>query len=270
MKQERIGIDLDAYCRPIGYAGERAPTVAVLRAIHALHPQAISFENLSPLLKEPVLLDAPSLERKMVRGGRGYALQALGFGVRWLLALVRWGVPPGVVLPRTHMMLAVETGGQSYIADVCFGGNALTGPLLLSSRDGQTTPHEPCRLVDVDDRFVVQARIRGIWTALYAFDLAEQLLPDLQTSNWFTSTHPRSRFLNELVVSRVEPGGRYALRNNELAVHDRDGGTARDVLPDVAALRRTLTDVFRLPLPAADGLDAMLARFAGAGQGRAL
>ena len=273
MKQERIGVDLDAYCRRIGYAGERVPTRAVLRAVHALHPQAIAFENLSPLLKEPVLLDAASLERKMLRGGRGgycfeqnvllgYALQALGFDVRWLLARVRWGVPPGVVLPRTHMMLAVEAEGQSYVADVGFGGNTLTGP-LLSSRDEQATPHESCRLMEEGDRFVVQSCIRDVWTDLYAFDLAEQLLPDLETSNWFTSTHPRSRFLNELIVSRVEPDRRYALRNNEIAVHELGGGTRRKILPDVAALREALTGVFRLTLPRGPDLDAMLARFAG-------
>jgi len=50
-------IDLDAYFARIGYAGARTPDLATLRAIHALHPAAIPFENLDPLLGRPVPLD---------------------------------------------------------------------------------------------------------------------------------------------------------------------------------------------------------------------
>ena len=42
-------IDLDAYFRRIGYTGPRTATLETLRAIHALHPAAIAFENLDPL-----------------------------------------------------------------------------------------------------------------------------------------------------------------------------------------------------------------------------
>jgi len=64
-------IDCDAYFRRIGYAGPRTATLETLRALHALHPQAIAFENLNPLLGWPVPLDAPSLQRKLVHEGRG-------------------------------------------------------------------------------------------------------------------------------------------------------------------------------------------------------
>jgi N-hydroxyarylamine O-acetyltransferase len=270
-------IDLDAYCRRIGYDGARTPTLATLRAIHALHPHAIPFENLDPLRGRPVPLDTGALQQKMLREGRGgycfeqnvllgHVLQALGFPVRWLMARVRWGVPAGMILPRTHMMLAVETEGESWLVDVGFGGNSLTAPLALSSRDEQPTPHEPFRLVDEGDKIVVQAAIRGAWDSLYAFDLGEQLLPDLETANWFTATHPKSRFRNELVASRVAPGRRYALRNNELAVHAGDMGTERRVLAGVAELRDALTNVFGLTLPPDGDLDAVLARFAGDAQ----
>ena len=43
-------IDLDAYCRRVGYDGPRSATLDTLRALHRLHPQAIAFENLDPLL----------------------------------------------------------------------------------------------------------------------------------------------------------------------------------------------------------------------------
>ena len=65
------GIDLDAYFTRIGYAGPRTASLETLAAIHLRHPIAIPFENLNPLLRRPVKLDAPSLQQKLVRGGRG-------------------------------------------------------------------------------------------------------------------------------------------------------------------------------------------------------
>ena len=59
-------IDLDAYFQRIGYAGVRTPTLETLCELHLLHAQTIPFENLTPLLKQPVNLDAESLERKLV------------------------------------------------------------------------------------------------------------------------------------------------------------------------------------------------------------
>ena len=104
-------VDLDAYFARIGYRGARAPTLEALTRIHALHVEAIPFENLSPFLGEPVPLDLESLQRKLVAGGRGgwcfehnllfsYMLLAMGYGVRRLAARVRWSVPPGTVMSR--------------------------------------------------------------------------------------------------------------------------------------------------------------------------
>ena len=64
-------IDLDAYFKRIGYSGDRKPTLATLRELHRLQPAAIAFENLTPLMGDPVPLDAPSLHAKMAAGGRG-------------------------------------------------------------------------------------------------------------------------------------------------------------------------------------------------------
>jgi hypothetical protein len=63
--------DLTTYFTRIGYDGPRAPTLEMLRAIQRLHPQAIAFENLNPLLGLPVRLDIESLQQKLVRSRRG-------------------------------------------------------------------------------------------------------------------------------------------------------------------------------------------------------
>jgi N-hydroxyarylamine O-acetyltransferase len=109
-------VDLDAYFVRIGYSGPRRPTLAVLKAIHALHPASIPFENIDVLLKQPIRLDATSLHAKMVqkqRGGYCYEqntyfqkiLEATGFSVRSIAARVLWHAPLGTVPPRNHMLL---------------------------------------------------------------------------------------------------------------------------------------------------------------------
>jgi N-hydroxyarylamine O-acetyltransferase len=53
--------DLDAYLVRIGYDGPREPTLAVLSALQARQVDTIPFENMTPLLGQPVVLDLPSL-----------------------------------------------------------------------------------------------------------------------------------------------------------------------------------------------------------------
>lgn len=272
-------IDLDAYFRRIGYGGPCTPTLATLRAIHLLHPRAIPFENLDPFLGRPVLLDPESLERKLVREGRGgycfeqnlllrHALEGLGFDVTGLAARVLWNAPEGAVTARGHMLLRVDVDGESYVADVGFGGLTLTAPLHLETGVEQATPNERFRLAVVGDAFVMQAEVRGEWKALYRFDLQEQLQPDYEVSSWYLSNHPKSHFVTGLVAARAGADRRWALRGTELAVHHLDGRTERRVLPDAAELRAALGGTFGLTLPDEPGLDAALERLvARAGDG---
>lgn len=262
-------IDLDAYFRRIGYRGPRTPTLAMLRSIHLLHPQAIPFENLDPFLGRPVLLDPAALERKLVREGRGgycfeqnllleHVLEGLGFDVTGLAARVLWNGPEGTPTARGHMLLRVDVDGESYVADVGFGGLTLTAPLHLETGVEQATPHERFRLVVVGDAFVMQAAVRGEWKPLYRFDLQEQLLPDYEVTSWYLSNHPRSHFVTGLVAARPGADRRWALRGTELAVHHLDGRTERRVLADATELREVLEGPFGLTLPDEPGLDAAL------------
>jgi N-hydroxyarylamine O-acetyltransferase len=264
-------IDVDAYFRRIGYEGGRAPTLETLRALQLLHPQSIPFEDLDPLLGRPVLLDPASLERKLVHEGRGgycyeqnllfrEVLEALGFAVKGLAARVLWNAPEGAVAPRTHMLLLLEIAGAPYVADVGFGGQTLTAPLRLEPDVEQVTPHEPFRLVRSGETFVMQAKIHEAWVPLYRFDLQEQFPVDYQVYNWYVSTYPQSIFVNNLLVGRAAPDRRYALLNNALAVHHLSGRTDKQTLATAAEIRETLQTVFRLTLPDAPGLDAVLTR----------
>ena len=139
----------------------------------------------------------------------------------------------------------------------------LTAPLLLNSRDEQATPHEPFRLVDEGDRVVEEAKINGDWTPLYAFDFAETHPADYEMGNWFTSAHPKSIFVNGLLRRAREPDRRYALLNNQLAVHKLNGGTQKRTLAAPPKCATRSTDLFKLRLDDLDGLDPALARLAG-------
>src|SRR4051812_25992004 len=159
-----MAIDVDAYFQRIGSTGGRAPTLDTLRELHLRHAQTIPFENLNPLLRWPVRLDAASLEGKLVRDRRGgycyeqnllfrHALEALGFRVTGLAARVLWYAPDAVT-PRTHVVLRVEVAGEPFLADVGFGSQTLTGPIRLLSEVAQDTPYGPFRLRPTGAEFV--------------------------------------------------------------------------------------------------------------------
>jgi N-hydroxyarylamine O-acetyltransferase len=263
--------DLDAYLERIGYSGPHAATLDTLEAVHALHPAAIPFENLNPLLGWPVALDIDALQAKLVAGGRGgwcfehntlfrSALEALGFSVTSLAARVLWNAAPeSPIGPRSHMLLRVDLNGLPYLADVGFGGNVLTAPLRLEPNVVQSTPHEPHRLLPIENGFVLEALLSEPWMALYRFTLEPQFPADYEVSNWFLCHHPSSFFRQILIGARVRPEGRYALRNNTLAIHGRNG-TEKRTLEGAAALRSCLDVDFGLRLPEAPELDSMLER----------
>jgi N-hydroxyarylamine O-acetyltransferase len=268
-----MSIDLDAYFKRIGYSGDRQPTLALLRELHRRQPAAIAFENLSVLLGHGVPLDTPSLHTKMVAGGRGgycyeqnlllgSVLDALGFKFRHLTGWPRWQIAPGRVVPRTHLLLLVTIKGDDWLADVGFGGNTLTAPLRLNERGEQMTPHEPARIIERDGHLVIQPKIKNEWHDLVAFGLDHQNFAELEMGNWFTSTHPSSRFRNELFLARSDTGVRYGLLDNVLTTHKLGGTTGRHTLTSAAEIRDAIIDVFRVRLPSDPNLNATLARFA--------
>jgi N-hydroxyarylamine O-acetyltransferase len=261
--------DLDAYFRRIGYRGPAGPALATLEDLHALHAEAIAFENLSPFLGEPVPLDLASLEAKLVRGGRGgwcfehnllfsHVLTALGFEVTRLAARVRWNVEKDAVTPRSHMLLLVKLAEGDYIADVGFGGLTLTAPLRLEVGLEQSTPHEAHRVTATAGGYLLEAKIADAWQALYTFEMHEQQIADYEVSNWYLCNHPGSQFLSGVIAARAAPDARHALRNTRYAIHHPDGETERRFITTVDDYLATLSGTFRIRLPEAPGLRAKI------------
>jgi N-hydroxyarylamine O-acetyltransferase len=214
-------------------------------------------------------LDIASLQRKLVAGGRGgwcfeqnlllaHVLREIGFDVTTLAARVLWNAPPDTLRPRSHMLLRVGTEEGDHVADVGFGGLVLTAPLRLEPGIAQETPHEPFRLREAGSAFVLEANVADAWNPLYSFDLHEQHLPDYEVSNWYLAHHPQSQFVTGIIAARTEPGMRHALRSGRYTQHRRGAPSESRVIETVDEFKRTLSEAFRIRLPASKELDRKL------------
>jgi N-hydroxyarylamine O-acetyltransferase len=251
-------LDLDAYLKRVGYTGDLAPCLTSLCGLHRAHATHIPFENLDILLGRSIELDLTSVQAKLVSARRGgycfeqntlfaAVLEAAGFKVTRLGARVLMGTEH--VRPRTHMLLAVDTGGASWLADVGFGGEGLLTPILLDQKD----PVEQFgRVYRVDDRRtikVLQTLHPDGWFDLYAFTLEPQYPIDYVVANHYTSTHSDSIFVKTLIVQRLSEESRWVLRNRELTeIYDRK--TTTRTVPGNDALLSELARVFGLHFPA--------------------
>jgi len=255
-------IDLDAYLHRIGHVGSRAPTLATLHSVHEGHARAIPFENLDVLLDREIRLHLPALEQKLVRDRRGgycfehntlllAALRALGFAATPHLARVRWQVPDDVVLPKTHMILRVVIDDRAWLADAGFGSIGLLAPLALDVSDVQGTAAEPRRLVPQGRGFLQQLQLRGSWMDVYVFTLDETPPVDFEVANWFTSTHPQSRFRQNLIIARPDGDRRLTFLNREFTVRPLEGPAEKRLLGSPDELLEVLAHHFGLHFPPA-------------------
>lgn len=250
-------IDLDAYFRRIGYMGPRTPTLEVLRALHALHPAAIPYDGVDVLMGRPIDLAPEALFDKLVvrrRGGYCFennglfkeVLRQLGFTVEAFLCRVLWFLAPGDPLPvRTHMTLKVTVDGEPWLADVGFGGGALTAPLLLNERGPQTTGNGTYRIMPEGNELKLELRTREGWRPMVLFPPIPQLDVDFIAPNWYTSAHPRSNFKHRLMACRTYPDIRHALLNNRYTIRQPNGDAEYRELGR-AELERVLADVFEI------------------------
>lgn len=225
-------MDLRSYLNRIQYDGPVAPTIAVLRDIQFAHVCSIPFENLDVLLGRGISIDDDAIEQKLVHEHRGgycfeqnsllmRALTEIGFAVSPLSARVRIKIPRDVVTPRTHLFLRVEIDRVPWLVDVGVGGLSPTAPFRLDLLDTeQGTPHEPRRVVSVprspSPLYFHQANLAGQWVDVHEFTLEEMPLIDREVGNCWTSTHPKSRFQQNLMVALgCRDGSRLSILNSE-------------------------------------------------------
>lgn len=251
--------DLAAYLARIGHDGPLAPDLATLRAIHVAHAAAIPYENLDVQMGLPIWTELDRVVAKLVgrkRGGYCFeqnilfcaALKSIGFDVSRRMARVTMGGDPG---GRSHLMLLVTLDGQTYIADVGFGGSCLLEPLPLSTGEYASGGDRwRVRPSEWSPGWDVEVWRDGAWLGLYWFTDDRVVDMDVIFANHFTSTHPASRFVLGRIAARVTPTERHTLLNNlyRRRVH---GVQVEEIdIRDEATFRQLIQERFLIELPA--------------------
>jgi N-hydroxyarylamine O-acetyltransferase len=252
-------LDLDAYLARIGLDGRPG-----LAELHRAHIAAIPFENLDPRRGIPVSLELEDLQQKLVANRRGgycfeqnlllkAALEALGTEVEMFLARVRVSAVPSGQRPRTHLVLGVQANGHKWHADVGFGHGSLLEPIPFGPGGEHEQSGWRFRIVEDGPEFVLESLERGEWVDLYGFVPEPVPLVDVQTSNWYTCTYPRSPFVTGLIVSVQRPDG------TRVSVSDWNGGLSlNEETPDGATVTELDPNELAHLIESRFGLDAAL------------
>jgi len=275
-----FGVDLARYLRRIGcddlcaaHESGRMPPPSpdLLSRIQFAHACAVPFENLD-VLRTPargVALDLPSIEQKIIgqrRGGYCFeqnalllaVLKAMGFDAAPLSARVRVSMTRDQTPPRTHLFVRVMLGGEAYLADVGVGGFSPTAPLRMETSETQTTPHDQRRIIPGEGPhaglWFHQVLVDAQWLDVYDFTGEEMPDIDREVSNWWTSTHPESKFRRSIMAAIARPdGSRVTLLNRAVTYRRSDAGRAQ--IPEARTLQRfeeltaILRSEFALELP---------------------
>ena len=232
-------LDVGAYLSRIGYRGETAASVEALQALHRAHVESIPFENLDILLGRGISLELDAIQEKMLysqRGGYcfehnllfGALLERLGFGVRRLDAS-RQPDRPG---PRTHMCLAVEVGSEVWLADVGFGTALLEAVPVRDEAISEQEGWSYSLKKEEGMNWILRSLEGDGWSNEYAFTLEPQRPIDYVVHNHFTSTHPASPFVNQLVALRKTTEKQYALRGRNFVTSKPGEAPEHEVVAD--------------------------------------
>jgi N-hydroxyarylamine O-acetyltransferase len=250
-------LDLPAYLRRIGYAGDLEPTGQTLARLHRAHVAAIPFENADIMVGRGVAVDLPSIQDKLVNRRRGgycfehgsllaAVLEQLGYRVDRLLARVG-----GEHDARTHLVLRVHVGQECWLADTGFG-TGLIEPLRFNNGTPASQYGWTYRLDTAGEhRWQLRERQNGQWATLYRFDDQPQYAADIVVANHFTSTYPGSHFVRQLVVIRKDTSSLRRLTGRRLSIA-RPGHAGDERQLTDAEFADALTENFGLQLSAAD------------------
>jgi N-hydroxyarylamine O-acetyltransferase len=250
--------DRNAWFKRIGYAGPATPTLETLNRLIFAHAHAISYETLDIMLGRPPRLDVPTLQNKMIAGGRGgycfeqnmlfrAGLRSLGYKITSLQGRVVRGLAIDAPRPAIHMLLKVELPEGTYLADVGFGNLAPTCALKLAPQIEQETPHEVMRFIDVGGELTLQARLKHDWQHIYRVIPYPRYDGEYEITNWYTATHPETPYQGNVIVARPGPNRtRITMYNGRVTIRDADGHAEKRWLTAEKEFRDVLRGEFGL------------------------
>jgi N-hydroxyarylamine O-acetyltransferase len=250
--------DLPSYLDRIGSHGGAAADLHALSHLLGAHMAAIAFENIDVLLRRPIRLDLPSLQRKLVDARRGgycfehatlfaAALEALGFAPVRHAARVTL-LKPRESAARTHMFLTVPLAEGVFVVDPGFGALAPRMPVPLADGAKMESGGDTHWMHRDAGRWTLRASRDGETVDCWTSTLEQEFAVDFEMGNHFTSTYPGSQFIDRLLLRAITPGGQVTVMNRDVTM--REGGDVRRLqLPDRAALRALVNDHFGFDLP---------------------
>jgi len=254
---------LDAYLERIAWGGATSPTLETLAGLLRAHMSTIPFENLDVLLGRPIRLDLDSVHEKLVGARRGgycfehttlfaAAIEALGFrparhSARVLLFF------PRTESPRTHMFLTVLLPEGRFVADPGFGGPGSQRPVPLVDAGGERPAAATHWMARDGEYWVLRTQEGEASRDAWVSTLEQDNPVDFVMANHFTSTHPRSPFVNRILMSLFTQNGRVTVANRDVTI--TAGETSRSTqLADRVALRALLVAHFGFDLPEVEQL----------------
>ncbi|MCH6255625.1 arylamine N-acetyltransferase [Puniceicoccaceae bacterium K14] len=226
----------------------------------------IPFENLDVLLGKAISISRDGIISKILDERRGgycfehnhlfrWVLEEIGFKVVPMISRVRWQAASDEFTPLTHMILKVEVDGQTFLADVGYGGLGLIEPLAFDIGKVQHEGFEPRRLVERGRDCVHQVLIKEVWEDLYQFEAAEVLAIDLEVGNWYSCTHPDAHFKNAILTAVATDRKRIILNNTKLTIRHYTGEVVVRELESYEEVIEVLETEFGLSLPSGERLN---------------
>jgi len=228
-------LNIDAYLKRIGFVpqcGEEDPTEKLIR-LHSCHSFTVPFEDFDCYCRVPFTLNLDDIFEKVVTNRRGgycfeinklfhELLKEMGYSVRAILC--RAFSAEGARLSMTHRLIEVTIDGTVWLADVGLGGNGWIAPLKFEVGVEQEQYGRTYRIVSEPNMgYLVERKVGDNFVSGVAFGFQYADESDFELSNFFTSTHPDSAFLNRMMCTLPTPDARYVIRDNMFRIVNARG-----------------------------------------------
>ncbi|KAH6929132.1 hypothetical protein HPB50_023842 [Hyalomma asiaticum] len=253
--------------------------LATLNTVMKAHLEHIPFQGIETFVGRQPPMDDDSIFRKLIeqrRGGFcielnnlfGRLLLTLGFKFHIRAARIRWGRPLNTPLtPLGHLLLCVDLDEEGqYFADVGFGG---PNPFKALPVEGEAGPYRVQRIgeqgyVEVAIKSTARGGASVSWRPLYHVFPHPQKWIDFIPQYWYGTLHPRSLFLNVLMVGRFVDGSWLTLVDGRFCRRSVAGQVEQRFVTDVEEVMRLLETEFTLKLDPDMDLDFLRSRIRSA------
>jgi N-hydroxyarylamine O-acetyltransferase len=178
------------------------------------------FNNIDILLNPGKILslDNKDLKEKIQNKKRGgycfehnqlmtSLLEENGYEYERSLGRVVYGKPDAIVA-RTHQCSIVKIESEDFLVDVGFGPYTPAVAVPLNGEEVTSYNNAVYRVVNLDEgNYQLEVLKDGEYFCLYQFNKASYNDSDFKVANYYTNTHPDSKFVTDLVLSQQTEEG---------------------------------------------------------------